>query len=121
MGGLDILNAIERVEVDNKDRPIEDIIIQGTHVFVDPYQEADEQLLAERAAENERLAQEKSQSSSSKKTDKVYKAYHTGIGKYIKKDKEKEADKEKESEGPLQPKKKKKQANYSFGNFSSWG
>lgn len=42
MGGLDTLNAIEHVEVDNKDRPIEDIIIEVAQVFVDPFAEAEE-------------------------------------------------------------------------------
>lgn len=44
VGGLDTLAAMERVEVDNKDRPIEDIIILKAQVFVDPYTEADEQV-----------------------------------------------------------------------------
>lgn len=35
---------MERIEVDNKDRPIEDIIIYKAQIFVDPYQEADEQV-----------------------------------------------------------------------------
>jgi hypothetical protein len=35
---------MERVETDNKDRPIEDIIVEKAQVFVDPYQEADEQV-----------------------------------------------------------------------------
>ncbi|PSN47120.1 Peptidyl-prolyl cis-trans isomerase-like 2 [Blattella germanica] len=42
--GLDTLTAMEKVETDNKDRPIEDIIIEKAQVFVDPYQEADEQV-----------------------------------------------------------------------------
>lgn len=44
VGGLDTLTALERVEVDNKDKPIEDLIIQKAQVFVDPYQEAEEQV-----------------------------------------------------------------------------
>jgi len=35
---------MEKIEVDNKDRPIEDIIIEDCQVFVDPYLEADEQV-----------------------------------------------------------------------------
>lgn len=45
VGGVDTLTAMERIEVDNKDRPIEDIILIRAQVFVDPYQEADEQVL----------------------------------------------------------------------------
>ncbi len=41
---METLNAIEEVEVDNKDKPIEDIIIERAVVFVDPYQEVDDQV-----------------------------------------------------------------------------
>lgn len=85
------MNAIEKVEVDNKDRPIEDIVLQSVQVFVDPFQEADEQLAAERAAEMERLAQEASQKNSANKSDKNenQKVYRSGIGKYVKLEPEK--------------------------------
>jgi len=77
--------VIEKIEVDNKDRPIEDIIVQNAQVFVDPFQEADEQLAAERAAEAERLAQEANQSKIKNKTDKNdIQVYRSGIGKYVK-------------------------------------
>lgn len=42
VGGMDTLNEMERIEVDNKDIPIEDIILIKAQVFVDPYEEADE-------------------------------------------------------------------------------
>nr|CAD7399038.1 unnamed protein product [Timema cristinae] len=58
VGGLDTLSAMEKVETDNKDRPIEDIVVEKAQVFVDPYQEADEQLLVERAEEVKRKAEE---------------------------------------------------------------
>lgn len=85
------MNAIEKIEVDNKDRPIEDIIVQGAQIFVDPFQEADDQLAAERAAEIERLAQEANQSKSMDKTDRndTQKIYRSGIGKYMKLEQEK--------------------------------
>lgn len=41
VGGLSTLSAMEAIETDNKDIPIEDIIIQDTTVFVDPFKEAD--------------------------------------------------------------------------------
>ena len=86
-----MLNAMEKVDVDNKDRPIEDIVIQGVQVFVDPFQEADDQLAAERVAEAERLAQEVSQNKSTDKKDKndIQKIYRSGIGKYVKLEQEK--------------------------------
>lgn len=44
VGGMETLLEMEKIEVDNKDRPIEDIVIVKAQVFVDPYQEADEQV-----------------------------------------------------------------------------
>ncbi|XP_012057135.1 PREDICTED: peptidyl-prolyl cis-trans isomerase-like 2 [Atta cephalotes] len=119
VGGLDMLNAMEKVEVDNKDRPIEDIVIQGVQVFVDPFQEADDQLAAERVAEAERLAQEVSQNKSTDKKDKndIQKIYRSGIGKYVKLEQEK-LDKWDGNAEPLT--KKKKVSSQSYGDFSSF-
>ena len=45
VGGAETtLTAIENVDTDNKDRPIEEILIQKATVFVDPFTEADEQV-----------------------------------------------------------------------------
>ena len=44
VGGLDTLANMERVETDNKDRPIEDLYIEKTIVFVDPFTEVDEEV-----------------------------------------------------------------------------
>lgn len=44
VGGIDTLNAMEQIEVDNKDRPIHDIVIEVAQVFVDPFAEAEEQV-----------------------------------------------------------------------------
>lgn len=45
VGGIETLNEMEKIEVDNKDRPIEDIVLVKAQIFVDPYQEADEQVI----------------------------------------------------------------------------
>lgn len=42
MGGTETLTELERVEVDNKDRPIEDLYIIRAQVFTNPFDEADE-------------------------------------------------------------------------------
>ncbi|XP_076656738.1 RING-type E3 ubiquitin-protein ligase PPIL2 [Halictus rubicundus] len=120
VGGLETLNAIEKVDVDNKDRPIEDIVIQKAQVFVDPFQEADERLTAERAAEAERLAQEAAKSRSSDKKEKnELKVYRSGVGKYIKMDKEE--DKVEKMASSIEPvAKKKKHVTNSFNDFSTW-
>lgn len=121
VGGLETLNTIEKIEVDNKDRPIEDIVIQGVLVFVDPFQEAEEQLLAERAAEAEKLSQEanKSKNADKKEGNDVLKIYRTGVGKYLKINKDEKANKD-ETLTTEPPIKKKKVVASSFGNFSSW-
>ncbi|XP_075220353.1 RING-type E3 ubiquitin-protein ligase PPIL2 isoform X2 [Lycorma delicatula] len=82
VGGLDTLNAIEKIEVDNKDRPIEDIVIQKAQTFVNPYEEADEQLAAERAEEAKKKAAE-SETQQIKKPTQPLKPFHSGVGKYI--------------------------------------
>lgn len=42
VGGTETLTELERVEVDNKDRPIEDLYIIRAQVFTNPFDEADE-------------------------------------------------------------------------------
>lgn len=44
VGGMETLSEMEKIEVDNQDRPIEDIVILKAQIFVDPYEEADEQV-----------------------------------------------------------------------------
>ncbi|XP_034949000.1 RING-type E3 ubiquitin-protein ligase PPIL2 [Chelonus insularis] len=118
VGGLDTLNAIEKIEVDNKDRPIEDIIIQRTQVFVDPFQEADDQLIAERAAEIEKQNQEANDKLASNSESKnELKALHSGVGKFINLKKEKEI--ATTSEVPVK-KKKKEISSSPFSNYSKW-
>merc|ERR1711894_683878 len=54
VGGAESLSAIENVGTDNKDRPIEDIIIQKVTVFSDPFTKVDEELNNERKREIEK-------------------------------------------------------------------
>lgn len=79
------MNAMERIEVDNKDRPIEDIVVLAAQVFVDPYEEADEQLAKEREAEKERIAKEAAEKRAPRKKegDQNLKVYREGVGKYL--------------------------------------
>ena len=44
VGGMESLTEMEKIEVDNKDKPIEDIVIIKAQVFVNPFEEADEQV-----------------------------------------------------------------------------
>ncbi|KAJ8681576.1 hypothetical protein QAD02_017368 [Eretmocerus hayati] len=84
VGGLETLNAMEKIEVDNKDRPIEDILVHGVQIYVDPYEEADEQLAKERAEEKERVARDEAEKAAPKKKEgEDLKVYRSGVGKFI--------------------------------------
>lgn len=104
VGGLETLQEMEKIEVDNKDRPIEDIVVVKAQVFVDPFAEADEQVTHARfihavrladdyflcwQLQNERLEEQKKASEEEarrkRKADaqRQLKAFHSGIGKYI--------------------------------------
>lgn len=115
VGGLDTLTAMERIETDNKDRPIEDIIIENAQVFVDPYQEAEEQLALERE-EEEKKREEAARAPKivPRSIDGPLKVYRSGVGKYINMN-------QKTSDRPSEPAaKKKKNIGYKFGDFSNW-
>uniref|UniRef100_A0A8C3CNS3 Peptidylprolyl isomerase like 2 n=1 Tax=Cairina moschata TaxID=8855 RepID=A0A8C3CNS3_CAIMO len=86
VGGFETLTAMENVESDPKtDRPKEEIRIQSTTVFVDPYEEADAQVAAERekAQQEEEAAKTKAEVIPPKKEVQTPKTYRQGIGKYI--------------------------------------
>ncbi|XP_077293328.1 RING-type E3 ubiquitin-protein ligase PPIL2 [Arctopsyche grandis] len=117
VGGLDTLTAMERVEVDNKDRPIEDIIITATQVFVDPYQEADDQLVLERAQEIKEK-EEETLRLKRKKSPNDLKVFRQGVGKYL--DISNKTAKSSDQSLQEPQTKKKKDSSYQFQNFSSW-
>lgn len=119
VGGLDTLNAIEKVEVDNKDRPIEDIIVQKAQIFVDPYEEADEQLALERAEEAKKKSSE-GETVEVKKPQKPLKAFHSGVGKYINPKTMPSISKQDMQVENTPAKKKKLISGYEFGTFKNW-
>lgn len=120
VGGIDILTEMERIEVDNRDRPIEDIIIERAQVFVDPYTEADEQLAKERAEEAEKQAKEV-ELKTAKPKPPLYKVYREGVGKYLNKEALKAVVSEKKEDAtPPLKKKKKDEGAGGFGDFSAW-
>ncbi len=41
---METLSAMERIGTDNKDRPVEEIIIESAQIFTDPYAEVDEKV-----------------------------------------------------------------------------
>ncbi|XP_071445921.1 RING-type E3 ubiquitin-protein ligase PPIL2 [Hetaerina americana] len=120
VGGLDTLSAIEKIETDNKDRPIEDIMLISARVFVDPYQEADEQLAIERAEEAKKAAAIASASKAPKRDRSGnLKVFGSGIGKYIDLAEASKANNPEPSTSGALPTKKKKNGGYEF-NFNNW-
>uniref|UniRef100_A0A8B9D2Y6 RING-type E3 ubiquitin-protein ligase PPIL2 n=1 Tax=Anser cygnoides TaxID=8845 RepID=A0A8B9D2Y6_ANSCY len=121
VGGFETLTAMENVESDPKtDRPKEEIRIQSTTVFVDPYEEADAQVAAERekAQQEEEAAKTKAEVIPPKKEVQTPKTYRQGIGKYINMA---AAKRSVEDDGPsTSTAAKKEKKSTGFGDFSSW-
>lgn len=114
VGGLETLNKMEKIETDNNDKPLQEIKILKVMVFVDPFQEADDQLAKLR--EEEKAASEKIIEKTPEPEKKKLKAYHHGVGKYINSALQVQKEDGEEEE---KPKKKKIVAN-GFGDFSNW-
>lgn len=81
---MDTISAMEKIETDNKDRPLEDILILNTEVFLNPFEEVDAAIKAEREAQIEKpeLNEERINPQKSKVVE--YKAVKSsGVGKYL--------------------------------------
>ncbi|KFP07759.1 Peptidyl-prolyl cis-trans isomerase-like 2, partial [Calypte anna] len=121
VGGFETLTAMENVESDPKtDRPKEEIRIEATTVFVDPYEEADAQVAAEREKVQleEEAAKTKAEVVPLKKEVQTPKTYRQGIGKYINMA---AAKRSMEDDGPsTSTAVKKEKKSTGFGDFSSW-
>lgn len=121
---METLTEMEKIEVDNKDCPIEDIIIKTAQVFVDPFHEAEEQLALERTEELERQRKEGLEQQKKKQANQTLKVYRQGVGKYLRSTVIKDTNNEQgtssasSSSGPVI--KKKKPVKGGFGDFSSW-
>ncbi|XP_035766609.1 RING-type E3 ubiquitin-protein ligase PPIL2 [Neolamprologus brichardi] len=87
VGGFETLTAMENVESDPKtDKPKSEIKIISTTVFVDPYEEADAQIAAEREKELQKQEEEKQQANVAQKKakeERAPKTFKAGVGKYI--------------------------------------
>ncbi|KAG7306915.1 hypothetical protein JYU34_007022 [Plutella xylostella] len=117
VGGVDTLTAMEQIEVDNRDRPIQDIVIEAAQVFVDPFVEAEEQLVIERAEELKRKAE--SEGVKPKKASaQPLTVFRSGVGKYL--NLQSSATTSKPAKTEEVPAKKAKNANYKFGSFDAW-
>lgn len=127
---MDTLNEMEKIEVDNRDRPIEDIVLQKTQIFVDPFQEADEELAQLRADELEKQRVAVVEEQKRKQRNQPLKVYRQGVGKYLNKASDEGSSSSAGSSTativtstdvePPQKRPKKKEANYRFNDFSTW-
>uniref|UniRef100_A0A1A8GZN5 RING-type E3 ubiquitin-protein ligase PPIL2 n=1 Tax=Nothobranchius korthausae TaxID=1143690 RepID=A0A1A8GZN5_9TELE len=125
VGGFETLTAMEKVECDPKsDKPKSEIKIISATVFVDPYEEADAQIAAEREKELQKQEEEEqlvNVALKKAKEEQAPKTFREGVGKYINPSTVKRPAAEDES-GPstsgAPPKKSKGKT--SFGDFSSW-
>ncbi|XP_072809558.1 RING-type E3 ubiquitin-protein ligase PPIL2 isoform X3 [Vicugna pacos] len=122
VGGFDTLTAMENVESDPKtDRPKEEIRIESTTVFVDPYEEADAQIAAERRMQLEATEARESTAKTSQapQGSQGPQTYRQGVGKYISPAVTKRVAEEEPSTSAMAPAAKKKPSR-GFGDFSSW-
>ena len=121
VGGLDTLGAMEKIETDNKDKPIEDIFILKANVFVDPFTEVDEELAKERAVEIAKTKEtEVKLKEKKKRAETELKVYTKGVGKFINPTLKKEARKWDDSALNAPAAKKKKELKKSLNDFSAW-
>lgn len=135
VGGLETLQELENVHSDPKtDRPAEELKIENIIIFVNPYDEVDEQLKTERedAAEKKRAEEEERRKEdlrnrTGKKKEKEgakNPVYRGGVGKFIPQTQLAAkrpvggADDDEASTSSSAAKKKK--VTGGFGDFSSW-
>ncbi|PQE05574.1 Peptidyl-prolyl cis-trans isomerase-like 2 protein [Rutstroemia sp. NJR-2017a BBW] len=131
VGGLDVLSKLENVAVDDKSRPIDDIIMEKVVVFVDPFEEFQKQKQEKDHAEKEKaeiMRQGGTEDDKTTWTGKRIRGDGTvvqtekagGVGKYLKAANSDDAKgyipMEEEDEAPM----KKKIKSGGFGNFDSW-
>ena len=109
VGGMDVLSKIENVKTDEKDKPIEDITILKTIIFVDPYKEAEEII------ESERIKEKDIKKSEIIKKSEQPKIYRKGVGSFINLD-----EVHKQIISNLDEVHKPKKKKFSTGNFENW-
>ena len=133
VGGFEVLDKIEKIKTDRKDRPVSEIKILTTMVFVDPFQEVDDRIFRE----DEKLNEQKEQAVKldvdkrllpPKSNDLTPKTITTTtVGKYLDVKPEvssiesvKIKRKVDSVVGGDEVKKKAKNSKTGFGDFSSW-
>ncbi|XP_071848764.1 RING-type E3 ubiquitin-protein ligase PPIL2-like [Apostichopus japonicus] len=134
VGGIDTLSAMEKVETDKKDRPKEEIQIKDCMVFVNPFEEVDEELAEEREKlkVEEELARAGPSTSRAGPSSSLVSAnmeetpavFRSGIGKYISGKKSTESSSKRPAETAVTQKtsvpRKKVKSSMALSDFSAW-
>lgn len=120
VGGLDVLEKIEHVETDEKDRPQEEIVIKGIKVLVNPFTETEKARKREQEAEEEKQRKEDVEKARDAMYTRATEEGNNGVGKYLGKVSGGEV--KEDFTGGVRPLKKTRQepGKKGFGNFTGW-
>jgi len=122
VGGLETLTAIESNKTDDDDKPLEDIKIESTNIFVNPFDEVDEEIKKEHLDKAQKAQEEKELQKVGKvvkedpKKLKVHRS--SGVGKYIPTNISKRLNEP--AVDANSGTKKKSKLSRGFGDFGSW-
>lgn len=130
VGGMDVLSKLERVEVDEKSRPVKDIAMENVVIFVDPFEEFQKQKDEKDIQEREKAEIVRRGGTEDDKTTWTGKRIRGdgtvvqsegsgGVGKYLKTGGTNDTAGFMDVEGDDAPVKKKIKAG-GFGNFDAW-
>ncbi|CAB3404164.1 unnamed protein product [Caenorhabditis bovis] len=122
VGGHETLNAIEKVETEEgTDVPLTPVQFMRAEVFVDPFEEAEKEVQAERAEILKNTSKDTLEQSKKKKDEVVKpKANGTGVGKYIQSVAANKRNIGKIEDVPLEQPKKRKFVKSTLNDFSKW-
>lgn len=132
VGGLEVLQKLENVPVDDSKRPLDDIIMENVVVFVDPFEEFQKQKREKDTLEQEKEEIKKQGGTEDDKTTWTGKRIRGdgtvvqteqsgGIGKYLKAAAENGKGKDTAQDDMLEPEPPKKKIKAGgFGNFDAW-
>lgn len=119
VGGLEVLDKMERIKTNDKNRPLEEIKIIKAIVFVDPFQEIEDQINKEREKlkEEEKNAKELEEK---RRTPAQLKPFRSGIGTFIDLKALKNSSETTNESSSAKKQKTSKTAYGRFGDFSNW-
>ena len=120
VGGLEVLDKMERIKTNDKNRPLEEIKIIRAVIFVDPFQEIEDHINKERDKLKEEQRKEKELAEKKRPPDQL-KPIRSGIGSFIDLNALKSnADHSYQSLAVKKQKTSKTNSGGRFGDFSNW-